>query len=118
MMEKIRRLDNRILEYIQKRIRCPFLDKVMPKITLLGNGGLIWLVVTAVFLARKTRTALWLYADGGLGAVLSGGKYRLEAADRRIRPCNNNTDVELLISSLMTILRPPAIRCHLSRRQQ
>ena len=54
MMEKIRRLDNRILEYIQKRIRCPFLDKVMPKITLLGNGGLIWLVVTAVFLARKT----------------------------------------------------------------
>ena len=49
MMEKIRRLDNRILEYIQKRIRCPFLDKVMPKITLLGNGGLIWLVVTAVF---------------------------------------------------------------------
>ncbi len=31
----------------------PVLDKVMPKITLLGNGGLIWLVVTAVFLARK-----------------------------------------------------------------
>ena len=48
MMEKIRRLDNRILEYIQKRIRCPFLDKVMPKITLLGNGGLIWLVVTCL----------------------------------------------------------------------
>ena len=53
MMEKIRRLDNRILEYIQKRIRCPFLDKVMPKITLLGNGGLIWLVVTAVFLPER-----------------------------------------------------------------
>ena len=31
---------------------------------------------------QKNRTALWLYADGGLGAVLSGGKYRLEAADR------------------------------------
>ena len=74
MMEKIRRLDNRILEYIQKRIRCPFLDKVMPKITLLGNGGLIWLVVTAVFLARKT--------ERPYGFMLSGGKYRLEAADR------------------------------------
>ena len=50
MMEKIRRLDNRIFGSIfKKRIRCPFLDKVMPKITLLGNGGLIWLVVTAVF---------------------------------------------------------------------
>ena len=54
MMEKIRRLDNRILEYIQKRIRCPFLDKVMPKITLLGKRRLIWLVVTAVFLGQKT----------------------------------------------------------------
>ena len=41
-MEKIRRLDNRILEYIQKRIRCPFLDKVMPfhPVTgeVVGNG--------------------------------------------------------------------------------
>lgn len=98
MMEKIRRLDNRILEYIQKRIRCPFLDKVMPKITLLGNGGLIWLVVTAVFLARKTERPYGFMLMVALVLCLAVGNIALKPLIGRIRPCNNNTDVELLIS--------------------
>ena len=98
MMEKIRRLDNRILEYIQKRIRCPFLDKVRPKITLLGNGGLIWLVVTAVFLARKTERPYGFMLMVALVLCLAVGNIALKPLIGRIRPCNNNTDVELLIS--------------------
>ncbi|MFQ9798954.1 MAG: hypothetical protein ACLR23_08415 [Clostridia bacterium] len=29
-----------------------FLDRVMPVLTSLGNGGAIWLIITAVWLAR------------------------------------------------------------------
>lgn len=98
MMEKIRRQDNRILEYIQKKVRCSFLDKVMPKITLLGNGGLIWLVIAAVFLARKTERPYGFMLVLALLLCLAVGNIALKPLIGRVRPCNQDTDVELLIS--------------------
>lgn len=98
MMERIRRLDNRILEYIQKRVRCPFLDKVMPKITLLGNGGLIWLVIIAAFLVREADRPYGFMMMLALVLCLAVGNIALKPLIGRVRPCNNNMDVELLIS--------------------
>lgn len=31
-----------ILHWIQNTIACPFLDAVVPKLTMLGNAGIIW----------------------------------------------------------------------------
>lgn len=36
-------LDWSILHWIQNMLVCPALNFLMPKITLLGNGGMIWL---------------------------------------------------------------------------
>ena len=41
-------LDWTILHWIQDTLVCPALDFLMPKITLLGNGGAIGLLVCAV----------------------------------------------------------------------
>lgn len=41
-------LDWTILHWIQDTLVCPALDFLMPKITLLGNGGAVWLLVCAV----------------------------------------------------------------------
>ena len=40
-----------ILDWIQAHLRCGFLDVIMPKITLLGNAGLFWILLTMVLLA-------------------------------------------------------------------
>ena len=45
-----------ILDWIAENLWCPFLDAVMPVITLLGDAGIFWMVIAAVLLLfKKTR---------------------------------------------------------------
>ena len=45
-----------ILEWIAANLWCPFLDAVMPVITLLGDAGIFWMAMAAVLLVfKKTR---------------------------------------------------------------
>ena len=39
-----------ILEWIAENLRCAFLDAVMPVVTLLGDAGIFWIALAAVFL--------------------------------------------------------------------
>ncbi len=45
-----------ILDFIQEHIRSPLLDKIMPFVTLFGDGGIFWIVVTLMLMViPKTR---------------------------------------------------------------
>ena len=45
-----------ILDWIASNLWCPFLDAVMPVITVLGDAGIFWMVLAAVLLLfKKTR---------------------------------------------------------------
>ena len=45
-----------ILDWIAENLWCPILDKVMPLITVLGNGGIFWIALAvALLLFKKTR---------------------------------------------------------------
>ena len=46
-------LDWSILHWIQNTLACPALDFLMPKITLLGNGGMIWLLASGALICTK-----------------------------------------------------------------
>lgn len=55
-MNYITAVDFSILDFIQNNIRCGFLDAVMPYITRLGDGGVLWIVLGAALLFfPKTR---------------------------------------------------------------
>lgn len=57
-MEKLLQLDENILLWIQDNLRIDFLDWIMKTITGLGDGGFIWIILTALLLLfRKTRFA-------------------------------------------------------------
>lgn len=52
----ITNLDLDILDFIQEHIACDFLDKVVPLITRLGDGGYFWIALTLILLVpEKTR---------------------------------------------------------------
>ena len=52
----ITNLDFALLDLIQAYIACDFLDRAVPVITHLGDGGWIWIVTALVLLAfKKTR---------------------------------------------------------------
>ena len=85
-----------ILDGIQN-LRTPAVDVLMPFITRFGNGGVIWIVLTVILLlipkTRKTGLILGaaLILDGILCNLL------LKNLVRRIRPCDINDAVRLLI---------------------
>lgn len=96
-MSTIQGLDNRILGAIQSKTHCTTLDKAMPYITRLGNKGIIWVIVAALFFAEPSyrRTAAILM----LALALSGGIACLgiKPQIRRARPCDVNPEYPLLI---------------------
>lgn len=87
-----------ILDFIQENLRCAWLDALMVGLTRLGDAGLIWLLLAAgLLLHRRTRrlglaVALALLVEALLCNVL------LKPLVARVRPCDVNAALELLIA--------------------
>ena len=87
-----------ILNGIQANLRNPVLDMLMPAITALGNGGLIWIALAGVLLLtpkhRKTGAAVL----AGLVLEVICCNLVLKPLVARVRPCDVNTAVQLLVA--------------------
>ena len=92
-------LDWSILQGIQHNMVCPFLDVLMPKITALGNGGAIWLLVAGGLLCTRKYQKQGVLLLGGLalGALVGNGVLKHLIA--RPRPCWLDSSVHLRIAS-------------------
>lgn len=86
-----------ILDLIQN-LRTPIGDVLIPYITKLGNTGMIWILLAIILLLiPKTRkSGAILAAALCVDVVLCNGI--LKHLFRRIRPCDVNTSVQLLIA--------------------
>lgn len=86
-----------LLDWIQMHLRCDFLDTVMPYLTALGNGGILWILCAALLLllpqTRKAGAAMAVAL--ALEALCCNIVLKPLAA--RIRPFDVNTAVQLLI---------------------
>lgn len=85
------------LDWIQN-IRTPVGDAVMCFITKLGNAGMIWIVLAVILLLiPKTRkSGLVMMAALCIELVVCNGI--LKNLFARIRPCDVNTQIQLLIA--------------------
>lgn len=85
------------LDWIQN-IRTPVGDAVMCFITKLGNAGMIWIVLAVILLLiPKTRkSGLVMMAALCIDLVVCNGI--LKNLFARIRPCDVNTQIQLLIA--------------------
>ena len=54
-----------ILDWIQSTMQCAFLDKVMPLITVLGDGGAFWIACAVLMMLLKK------YRKAGFSAGLA-----------------------------------------------
>ena len=86
-----------ILDWIQS-IRTPAGDVVIPLITRLGDAGIIWILLAAVLLIfPKTRkSGAILAAALCVDVILCNGI--LKNLFGRLRPCDVNTSIQLLIA--------------------
>lgn len=99
MLEKISTYDWAVLHWIHNTLSCSILDYLMPKITELGNGGMIWILVGFVLIATKRyRRYGFILIIGLLLGVMVGNVF-LKNIIARSRPCWIDHSVTLLIAN-------------------
>ena len=86
-MQGLTTLDFQILHAIQRIFSCSVLDFLMPKITTLGNGGILWILLAILLLILpKTRKNGIQLGGGCVGCGLIGNLF-LKNVIARNRPC-------------------------------
>lgn len=94
-------LDWSILQWIQANLQCGFLDFLMPKITMLGNGGAIWILAAIGLLCTKRYRKQGVILLFGLAVGVLVGNVCLKHLIARPRPCWLDTSIQLLIATPM-----------------
>ena len=98
MIDKLLDIDGNILLWIQDNIRNDILTPIVKFITSLGNAGMIWILFTCLLLMipRTRRWGVALAAALCLDAIICN--ILLKPMVCRIRPCDVNQTVQLLIA--------------------
>ena len=91
-------IDWSILHWIRDVLTSPFLDFLMPKLTLLSNGGAVWLLAAGGLLCTKKYRRQGLLLLGGLAVGVLVGNVCLKNLIARPRPCWLDSSVQLLIA--------------------
>ena len=88
-----------ILDFIQNQFRTSFGDFVMPLISKLGNGGIIWLVLSGLLCVfpKYRKAGVTMMTALALDVLLCN--VMLKPLVGRMRPFTVNTGVELLINA-------------------
>lgn len=88
-----------ILDFIQNQFRTSFGDFVMPLISKLGNGGIIWLVLSGLLCVfpKYRKAGVTILTAFALDVLLCN--VMLKPLVGRMRPFTVNTGVELLINA-------------------
>ena len=87
-----------ILDWIQANMRNPIMDLLMPAITALGNSGLIWLLLAGILLLTPKHRRAGAAVLAGLALEIICCNMVLKPLVARVRPCDVNTAVQLLIA--------------------
>lgn len=97
-MEFILYVDNFILNFIQTYIRCDLLDIVMPYITMLGDGGILWILlgVGCIFHPKSRKMGICILLSLLIGLIICN--ITLKPLVARTRPFTANNFTDLLIT--------------------
>ena len=97
-MEFIQNADWAVLHWIQENLRCGALDFLMPKLTLLGEGGAVWIVAGLILTASKKYRRQGVCLLAALLAGLLICNVGLKNIVARPRPCWQEA-IDLLVKS-------------------
>ena len=87
-----------VLDRIQADLKGPVMDLLMPAVSALGSGGLVWLLLAGLLLLLPKHRRLGAAVLAGLALEVVCCNLVLKPLAARIRPCDVNTAVQLLIA--------------------
>ena len=88
MPDWLQAIDWTALHWIRDTLHCGFLDLLMPAITALGNGGIIWLIAAAALSVSKKyrKYGIVLFAALAAGAHRHTDQHRCNVPDESMDP--------------------------------
>ena len=89
--------ENRVLEYIQTNMNTERMDRLMPAVTHMADGGIALFLLCALFMMRETTRILALSILIFLEIEAVVCNLMVKPVAKRKRPCDLNPDVPLLI---------------------
>ncbi len=111
MTDALTALDGGILLFIQEHIRCGFLTPVMKLASLLGDGGMIWIITALVLLIIPKTRRRGLDAALCLAAAAALNNLVLKNIVARPRPFLTFPEIELLVKPLASYSFPSGHAC-------
>ena len=106
MINFIKGIDIKLLLHINEKFKHDVLDRIMPRITSLGNGGIIWIIIALLFVLNgKTRTLGEMIISALILTTILGEGI-IKHIIRRSRPFFNEIEDKLLIVKPITYSFP------------
>ena len=90
-----------ILDWIQANLQCTFLDKIMPLITVLGDGGAFWIACAVLMMLLKKYRKAGISAGLALIFGLVICNMILKPTVARIRPYDYQEQLGIMINLLI-----------------
>lgn len=97
MIEAITQFDFSVLNFIRDNLKCDFLDWLMVFLSRIGEGGIVWFAIAIPMLFNKKSRTCGVVMILSMGVTLLFGEFFLKNLVGRVRPCNVNTDIEMLV---------------------
>lgn len=104
--KRINIFDNYILFVINKYIQNKYLDKLMPVVTSMGNLGIVWIIMAAALILDKPYRSIGDVVILTLIISTIVGEGIVKHIVRRVRPCNEKSSLNMLISKPMSYSFP------------
>ena len=105
MLKFFKIIDNKGLKYISEKCKNRIFDKIMPIITMMGNLGIIWLVISVLMLLKVEDRIIGISVILALILTTIIGEGIIKHIVKRNRPFQNYED-ELLINKPITYSFP------------
>lgn len=106
MLNSFQKIDNKILNFINSYLSSPLLDRIMPIITRLGNGGAVWILLSFFLIFNKHYRLEGYMVISSLLLTTIVGEGIIKHIIRRVRPCMKTNELTLLISRPITYSFP------------
>lgn len=105
MLKFFKIIDNKGLKYISEKCKNRIFDKIMPIITMMGNLGIIWLIISVLMLLKVEDRIIGISVILALILTTIIGEGIIKHIVKRNRPFQNYED-ELLINKPITYSFP------------
>lgn len=106
MLLYLNSIDLRMLSFLNRKLKYRFLDRTMPVITALGNGGLVWIAISIYLITDGKYQIEGFRIIAALLVTTIVGEGIIKHTIKRTRPFVNMIESKLLISKPITYSFP------------